>query len=166
VFRPTAPVVEPNHHINMRNSTTLQERMTVLSTTAEYAVRASLYLARHATAEPLAARDTAVALGMPENYLSKTLHALTRAGVLESRRGPSGGFRLAISPTTLTLARIVDAVDPPRKARQCLVEAGACDPEHPCALHQRWQTVEQELRRPLEETTIQDLLELPLNPER
>jgi Rrf2 family transcriptional regulator, iron-sulfur cluster assembly transcription factor len=144
----------------------MQERVTVLSTTAEHAVRASLYLARHAMAKPLSARKTAVALGIPENYLSKTLNALARAGVLESRRGPSGGFCLAVSPAELTLAWIVDAVDPPRKAVQCLVQAGACDPHQPCGLHASWRTVERELRRPLEDTTIHDLLNLTPNPER
>lgn len=101
----------------------------------------------------------AEALGIPTNYLSKTLYAMTRGGVLESRRGPEGGFALAVAPAELTLDRVVRSVDPPRKARQCLLHAGACDPEDPCSLHDRWTAVEEGLRRPLWTTTVQDLLD-------
>src|SRR5690606_6227227 len=67
----------------------------MLSDTAEYALRATLYIAQHANDTRLVRTDeTAQALGVPRNYLSKILHVLARHGVLSSTRGPLGGFRL------------------------------------------------------------------------
>jgi Rrf2 family transcriptional regulator, iron-sulfur cluster assembly transcription factor len=109
------------------------------------------------------AREAAEALGMPENYLSKTLGALVRVGVLKSHRGPAGGFRLALDAGSVSLSRIVDAVDPPRKVARCLVGPGPCDPANPCTLHGRWRTIERELRSPLERTTLRDLLDTSEN---
>ena len=67
----------------------------VLSQTAEYALRAVLTIAEEPGGQPVGAYRLADALGIPQNYLSKTLHQLARAGILDSTRGKLGGFRLA-----------------------------------------------------------------------
>ena len=64
----------------------------MLSRTAEYALRAVLFLADRG--EPTNVDLIAERLGVPRNYLSKTLHRLAREGVLTSTRGQGGGFRL------------------------------------------------------------------------
>src|SRR5690348_15389074 len=69
--------------------------MAVLNDTAEYALRAALYIAQNGTAQkPAQAEQVAAALDIPRNYLSKILHIYTRNGVLLSTRGPNGGFWL------------------------------------------------------------------------
>ena len=50
-------------------------------------------------------------LDLPENYLSKTLHALAREGLLDSNRGPGGGYRLAVPADELPLMRIIEAFE-------------------------------------------------------
>lgn len=155
----TAPGVAINDHMIMRNATPGPERVTSLSTTAEHAVRAVIFLAQAATEGPVAAAVASEALGTPRNYLSKTLHVLARAGIVKGQRGPQGGFSLAVPPEALTLAMIVDAVDPPRQARRCLLGTGPCHPARPCAAHARWSEIEAGLRRPLEATTVADLLQ-------
>ena len=60
--------------------------MAILSQTSEYALRAATLLARHAEPGPLDVAVLAKALGIPRNYLSKTLSQLVRAGVLEIGR--------------------------------------------------------------------------------
>nr|NIP61150.1 Rrf2 family transcriptional regulator [Gemmatimonadota bacterium]NIR77653.1 Rrf2 family transcriptional regulator [Gemmatimonadota bacterium]NIT86195.1 Rrf2 family transcriptional regulator [Gemmatimonadota bacterium]NIU30020.1 Rrf2 family transcriptional regulator [Gemmatimonadota bacterium]NIU34984.1 Rrf2 family transcriptional regulator [Gemmatimonadota bacterium] len=84
----------------------------MLSQTAEYALRAALHLARHHEDAPIRVDDVARSLNVPRNYLSKILHELGKEGVLESTRGPKGGFRLAEPPNEIFLARIVGRFDP------------------------------------------------------
>ena len=77
---------------------------TILPRTAEYAVRATVLLARHYGERLVRADEIASVLGAPRNYLSKTLNALVHSGVLISMRGPAGGFALAKAPEQLSRA--------------------------------------------------------------
>ena len=84
----------------------------MLSQTGEYALRAVLYVAAHEGRDGLVKIDEIAAeLDVPRNTLAKTLHALGRAGVLGSVRGPAGGFHLAVPAEALTLARVVAPFD-------------------------------------------------------
>lgn len=129
-----------------------------MSRTAEHAVRAILHLAINGP-EPVKAATIARELGAPANYMSKTLHALANAGVVHSRRGPTGGFRLKADPETLTLARIIEVVDDPAPKDVCLVSGVRCSEEDPCVLHAHWKVVSNKVWEPLRSTTIADLLE-------
>ena len=129
-----------------------------MSRTAEHAVRAILHLAVNGP-DPVKAADLAKHLGAPANYMSKTLHALASAGIVDSRRGPTGGFRLAADPEELTLARIIEIVDDPAPKDACLVSSARCSERDPCHLHARWKTVSNQVWNPLRSTTVADLLE-------
>jgi Rrf2 family protein len=130
----------------------------MLSHTAEYALRAVLYIAIHGEGEPCKLPTIAEALDVPKNYLSKTLHQLARAGVLRSERGPTGGFVLAKVPERLTLAEVVAPFDSARLARRCLLGQGPCSDETACAAHERWKTVGDPVRRFFASTRVSDLV--------
>jgi Rrf2 family protein len=76
----------------------------LLSQTTEYALRAVLHIASQPDGTPVRANALASAIGVPQNYLSKTLHQLARAGILTSTRGPTGGFQLAVPATWAPIA--------------------------------------------------------------
>ncbi|HEX8907182.1 MAG TPA: Rrf2 family transcriptional regulator [Longimicrobiaceae bacterium] len=128
----------------------------MLSSTADYALRAILLLARHEGA--MNADEVARATGAPRNYMAKTLNALAKAGIVSSARGPRGGFTLACAPESLTIARVIDCFDEPRPQRRCLLGAAPCDPAHPCAAHGRWTEIRNARRTPLAHTTVAELL--------
>jgi Rrf2 family protein len=128
-----------------------------ISGTTQYAIRAVLHVAEHGAAEPVRVDDIARALNMPRNYLSKTLHALARAGVLRSGRGPRGGFQLAAAPDALSLARIAAPFDD-LGSRRCLLGRPSCGWKSPCSVHARWEEVSNALQAFFRETTIADLL--------
>lgn len=128
-----------------------------MSRTAEHAVRAILHLAVNGP-DPVKAADIAEHLGAPANYLSKTLHALAGAGIVDSRRGPTGGFRLAADPDELTLAQIIEIVDDPAPKDACLVSSDRCSDRDPCELHARWKIVSNQVWDPLRNTTVAELL--------
>ncbi len=116
-----------------------------ISGTAQYAIRAVVHLALHGREEPLRVDAIAEALEVPRNYLSKTLHALARAGVLRSGRGPRGGFQLAEDPQALTLARVTAPFDDVG-TRRCLLGRTTCNWNNPCSVHPRWEAVSLALR--------------------
>lgn len=130
----------------------------MLSQTADHALRATLVLARHRGEGPVRVERIAAATGAPRNYLSKTLYALTKAGIVTSARGPAGGFTLAVAPEALTLARVIDCFDGPRVQTRCLLGTGPCDAARPCAAHQRWTTIAHTCRASLTATTVADLI--------
>ena len=128
----------------------------MLSVTAEYALRAVLMLARDAT-RSVRADEIAASLDAPRNYLAKTLNALAKAGIVNSTRGPLGGFSLAANPETLTVGDIASVFDASATTRMCLLRGQLCDPSHPCSAHARWSDVSDSARDAMA-TTIAALL--------
>lgn len=129
-----------------------------LNRTAQSALRAVLHIAEHAGDGSVRVGDIATSLGCPRNYLSKTLYALTRAGVLRSTRGPNGGFQLADSPERLTLARVVRPFEPTSE-RRCLMGRASCGDRHTCAAHPEWSGVAAAVEAFFAQTTVASLLE-------
>jgi Rrf2 family protein len=130
----------------------------LLSSTADYALRAILFLAQRHGEAAVPADEVARATGAPRNYMAKTLNALARAGFLTSARGPLGGFCLARSPGALSIAQVIDCFDEPRPLRQCLLGTRACDPLRPCTAHHRWSAITGARRAAFDGTTVADLL--------
>jgi Rrf2 family protein len=130
----------------------------VLSQTAEYALRATLAIAAQPDGEPMGAARLAEALKVPQNYLSKTLHQLARAGVLESTRGKLGGFRLASPADRITLKEVVSPFDDITGRRVCLLGRPVCSDNTACAAHAHWKEVSEVTARFFRETTVADLL--------
>lgn len=131
----------------------------MLSLTSEYALRAVLYLADHGGGESLRVEPMANALGLPRNYLSKTLNQLAKRGVLASQRGPTGGFRLAVPAAALTLAQIVETFDPKPIRPGCLLGQPHCSDLAPCPAHERWSGIAESVASFFRDTTVKDLLD-------
>ncbi|MBI2071994.1 MAG: Rrf2 family transcriptional regulator [Gemmatimonadetes bacterium] len=130
----------------------------MLSSTAEYALRAVLYVAQHATDAPVRVSQIASALKLPHNYLSKILHELTKSGVLVSTRGKHGGFELGRPANHLSLYAIVNRFDRIEARRACLLGAKACADRHACAVHWRWKEISEQVVRFFRDTTVGELL--------
>lgn len=131
----------------------------MLSQTAEYALRAVLYVAQHGTDRLVQVNEMAEALHIPRNYLSKIVHALVREGVLRSTRGKSGGFRLAAAPERLYVVQVVAPFGGVGEQRHCLLGQAQCRDRNPCAAHARWKQVADHVAEFFRETTIAELLQ-------
>ena len=134
----------------------------MLSQTAAYALNAVLYLAEHDDGTPVNTAVMAQALGIPQNYLSKTLHALARGGILTSVRGPAGGFRLAREPRRVSLLEIVGPFDPIGAQRRCLLGRPQCTDRNACAAHEAWKHTADLIARFFRSTTVADLIIAPV----
>lgn len=128
----------------------------ILSQTAKYALRAVLYLADSDPEVWVRVDDIAEALDVPRNYLSKILHTLARTGILESTRGPRGGFRLAADPEALHLTDVVGHFDD-IAGPGCFLEGGTCSESEPCAAHTQWRDASRAVTAFFDSTTIADL---------
>jgi Rrf2 family transcriptional regulator, iron-sulfur cluster assembly transcription factor len=132
----------------------------MLSQTAEYAFRAVLHIAEaEDTHGRMPVARIARELGVPQNYLSKILHTLARQGVLDSSRGPGGGFGLAIRAEELTLARVVNPFDRLGERQQCLLGRERCSDASPCRAHDQWKTIAAQVRDFFTGTTVAALLD-------
>jgi Rrf2 family protein len=129
----------------------------MISQTAEYALRTVLHIAGTSDG-PARAEAMAASLRIPRNYLSKILHRLAQAGVLESSRGRHGGFILALSPKRIPLSAVVGLFDRIEPRRECLLGQAVCSDAKACVAHHRWREVSDSLARFYSETTIADLL--------
>jgi len=129
----------------------------ILSQTAVYALKAVMYLAEAQKDTPVRVDDIAEALSVPRNYLSKILHVLGRAGLLESTRGPHGGFCLAGPAEDVLLTDVISHFDDVSETTGCLLGRERCSDSDPCAAHARWKDVSTAVRGFLSETSIEDL---------
>ena len=84
-----------------------------VSRASSYAIHALVYMATKKLNHPVASHHIARARGIPERFLLKVLKPLVSARVLQSVKGPNGGYRLAKDPTETTLLEILEAVDGP-----------------------------------------------------
>ena len=133
----------------------------MFSQTAEYALRATIWLAEHQDEGPVGNKRIAKDTQVPASYLSKILHDLASAGFLSSRRGVGGGFRLIVSPDELTLLDVINAVDPLKRIRGCTHgDRSQFDPM--CRLHQKLDDVIGTVEKTLRTTTVQDMAEDPV----
>jgi len=131
----------------------------VLTQTAQYALRTVLRLAAGDRARRTV-EELADELDMPRNYLSKTLHLLARAGVVESSRGKHGGFRLRRAPHRITLREVVAPFEAVGQ-RVCLLGKPTCSDRHACPAHARWKAVSDALALFFARTTVAELLDPP-----
>ena len=130
----------------------------MLSKTSQYALRAVIYLARDSDAQ-VPAGEVAAGLDVPANYLSKILHTLSRSGVVESERGPGGGYRLARPADRISLGDVVGAFDPLAQDGRCLLGYESCPGVHPCPAHDRWCGVFEPIKAFFRDTMVSELLE-------
>jgi Rrf2 family protein len=127
----------------------------MLSLTAEYALRAMVFLAKNPDSWPVPAPRIAEQVGIPPKYLSTILADLVRAGLLDGTRGKSGGFRMTRSPKQIRLSEVLAPFEPrPTNRRACPFGNVVCDDADPCAGHERWKKVKAAYDRFLQETTV------------
>jgi Rrf2 family protein len=107
----------------------------MLSQTTEYALRLVVQLASHGD-QPVTIPELARTTKIPSGYLAKVLRQLSRAGLVHSQRGPTGGSVLLRPPEEISVLDVVQAVDPLKRITVCplgLRSHGA----NLCPLHRR-----------------------------
>ena len=130
----------------------------MLSTTSKYAIRAVIYVALYASPEKKKGlKEISSELGIPQPFLGKILQLLSRQQLLDSSKGPHGGFTLKKAAIDISLMEIVDIIDGTEAFNQCLIRTSTCSNESPCSLHDKVAPYREGLRNTLLTETIADL---------
>lgn len=128
-----------------------------LTRAADYAIRVMIHLAGFAPGTRASRADLAAASECPEQFLSKVLQSLTRAGLVISHRGNTGGFELSPAHRSATLLEIVEAVEGPIRLNVCLGTDDDCARQPWCSAYQIWSDAQDALTGVLRRATIEDL---------
>ncbi len=131
--------------------------MLKLSTKARYAMRAMIELALHEGAGTVQLRAVAQAQRLSPKYLEQLTIPLRHAGLIQTERGPRGGYELARPASTITALEVVEAVEGPVNLLDCIERTAACDRTGACAARDLWMRVNESISRALAETTLADL---------
>ncbi len=131
-----------------------------LSTKGKYGVRAVVEIARHYGKGPITIKEIADRQGISFSYLEQILHRLGKAGLIESVRGPSGGYLLARKPGDLTIGDIVRVLEGPIALSHCLEpgESPECHQTDDCVARMVWAKVGAKLEEALDSISFEDLL--------
>jgi Rrf2 family transcriptional regulator, cysteine metabolism repressor len=142
----------------------------MFSTKAEYGVRVMAHLAKRNGSEPVSLSAIADAEGLPLAYLEHLVARLRKAELVSSTRGAHGGYSLARTPDTITMAEIVRALEGEIAPIECisadpdgtLVCARDGDAGHdPCPTKLLWTRVQGSIVRTLNEITLAELATTP-----
>lgn len=132
--------------------------MLSLSQTAGYAIRALGCLAdTDGAGRWVLARDIAGCTGIPKPYLSKILHSLVRAGLVQAKRGYRGGFALARPGAAISLLDVVKAVEGEAWAPRCLLGLAECSDDRSCPTHAFWSVERERIADELQRISLDDV---------
>ena len=127
----------------------------MISRTAEYALRAIVYLADQTV--PKTTSQIAEVAQVPAGYLAKVMQNLSRAGLVFAQRGLRGGFTLAYEPSGLTVLEVVNVVDPVRRFHECPLGLHGINL---CPLHRSLDDAAKAVEDAFGDTTIADLIDV------
>jgi len=129
----------------------------MISLTAEYALRAVIYLADRQDT-PQTVQQIARVTQVPMDYLSKVLQELAKSGIVRSQRGLYGGFHLQSDPHTTTVFDVINAVKPVHRIEGCPLHYEGHEGRM-CHLHHLLQEVESHVERMFRGSMISELTE-------
>lgn len=110
-----------------------------------YGLRALLHMARQGVETTFTAEELAQAAATTVGFMHKIMRALRDAGIVEAKRGPSGGFRLARDPAEISLLAVVTAVQGPIAVNRCVIGLDICERSEHCPLRPTWLRIQEEL---------------------
>lgn len=128
-----------------------------VSTKAQYAVRAMVSLSLTANGSPVPIREISSREGISLSYLEQLFVKLRRGKIVNSVRGPGGGYVLARSAADIRVDEIIDSVEETLVPVSCMDDDGQCACDTQCVSHTVWQGLADRIRRFLASITLEDL---------
>lgn len=127
--------------------------MSLISRTAQYALRAMSLLAAQDTR--MTVKQLAQAVGAPQPYLARIIMTLADTGLVDARRGPGGGLKLGRPAADICLMDIVTCFDGETLFEECALGLPGClDAEQKCPIHDHWTNIKDEIKEWWTTTTL------------
>lgn len=135
----------------------------MISTKGDYGMRAAIDLARNfATGEPIQVKDIAERQDIPKDYLSLIMVDLRKAGIVESVRGPRGGYRLTRTPAEISMGEVLEILEGPIQLLGCASTVPQavehrCSQHLGCSMRNVWSYLTETIAGVLFQTTLEQL---------
>ena len=131
-----------------------------LTSKGRYAVMAMADLAKNYVKEPTSLTEISLRQGISISYLEQLFLKLRKNNLVQSTRGPSGGYILSKPPGEIKLLSIINAVDEKIKTVKCRKESkrGCNHKSIKCITHNLWDDLEIHINKFFENNTLKDVL--------
>lgn len=127
----------------------------MFSKTCEYAIRAVIFIAqRSKNGDRVSIKEIAGGIDSPEHFIAKILQDLGRHGLVQSVKGPNGGFYVDALTAKCSLADIVKAVDGDKLFAECGLGLKQCSETHPCPIHHEFKKIRKDIYNMLEKAKL------------
>ncbi len=135
----------------------------MLSYTCKTAIKAVIYLASGTeTGDKKSIKDIAEHIDASGHTVSKMLQTLVKRGVINSTKGPSGGFYISEEQKLMPIIHIVEAIDGMSLFKECGLGLSKCSETHPCPIHDQYKKPRELLEKLFKDNSVTDLCQ-PVN---
>lgn len=131
----------------------------MFSKACQYGIKASVYIAQQSAAgKRVSLKDIAENIDTPVAFTAKILHLLAKDNILNSMKGPTGGFYLEPGRSEeVMLSDIVSSIDGDDIYKGCALGFNTCDATRPCPMHHKFIDIRNDLKSMLENTSLYEL---------
>lgn len=127
----------------------------MFSKTCEYAIRAMMFIAKKSDqGVKVGIKEISKGISAPEHFIAKILQDLSRRGLVQSVKGPNGGFFVDDKSKKNTLADIVKAIDGDKLFTGCALGLKICSEKKPCPLHDAFKVIRKQIYTELQSATV------------
>lgn len=132
----------------------------MFSKTCEYAIRSLIFIAQKSkNGNKTGIKEIAKGIDSPESFIAKILQDLSRKGLVQSLKGPGGGFYLDKQLLDCSLADIVIAVDGDKIFSRCALGLHNCSENKPCPVHHNFKKIKKDILEALQKSRLYQLNE-------
>lgn len=131
----------------------------MFSKACEYGIKATIFIAQKSMHDMrVSLKEIAKEIDSPEAFTAKILQSLARNGLVDSHKGPTGGFEMKRTKMdTIKLYDVVKAIDGDTIFHGCGLGLKQCDARRPCPVHDKFVVVRENLTHMLQNTTMYEL---------
>lgn len=131
----------------------------MLSNSCRYGIRAVIYLAsRNGIKNTIGIKEISGDLGLPTPFLAKILQQLAKHKILDSTKGPNGGFSLLKKPESITIIELIKIIDGEALFKNCIIHDGTCSDvkrsKKLCPVHKEYSEIRNELIKLFKNKTV------------
>lgn len=130
----------------------------MLSLTCTTAIKAVIYLAsKFESPEKAGIKEIAEFIDASEHSVAKILQTLVKEEVINSSKGPNGGFYITSRQKNLSIIKVIDAIDGKEVFDQCGLGLSKCSATHPCPIHNDYKIIRDQFKTMCQQKKIIDL---------
>lgn len=132
----------------------------MFSKACEYALRSTLYIAKHSSEEQkIGIDEICKGIKSPTSFTAKVLQQLTRADIVSSVKGPNGGFYLTERSLRQPMSSILKAMGEEKMLKKCVLGLKRCTDLNPCSMHDEYKQIKAKLSEMFDNKTIRQVAE-------